>query len=92
VLGDLGERRQQPISSLNGTPINRAVSTSGPIYMANSIEEFVPPDAALAMQRALLDLGVESIVHVIPGTQHAKGYMDIAYDSSVTFLKTTLAV
>jgi acetyl esterase/lipase len=76
----------------DATPINRAVSTSGPIYMANSIGEFVPPDGALAMQRALLNVGVESIVHVIPGTQHAKGYMDIAYDSSVTFLKRTLDV
>ena len=74
------------------TPINRAASTSGPIYMANSIGEFVPPDGALAMQRALLNAGVESIVHVIPGTQHAKGYMDIAFDSSVTFLNRTLGV
>jgi acetyl esterase/lipase len=76
----------------DATPINRAVSTSGPIYMANSIGEFVPPDGASAMQRALLDVGVESIVHVIPGTEHAKGYMDIAYDSSVAFLKRTLDV
>ena len=74
------------------TPINRAVSTSGPIYMASSIGEFVPPDGALAMQRALMKVGVESIVHVIPGTQHAKGYMDIAFDSSVAFLKRTLGV
>jgi acetyl esterase/lipase len=76
----------------DATPINRAVSTSGPVYMANSIGEFVPPDGALAMQRALLNAGVESIVHVIPGTQHAKGYTDIAFDSSVTFLKRTLGV
>jgi hypothetical protein len=44
------------------------------------------------MQRALMKVGVESIVHVIPGTQHAKGYMDVAFDSSVTFLKRTLGV
>ena len=60
--------------------------------MANSIGEFVPPDGALLMQRALLDVGVESIVHVIPGTQHAKGYIDIAYGTSVAFLKRTLDV
>jgi acetyl esterase/lipase len=76
----------------DATPINRAKSSSGPIYMASSIGEFVPPDGALAMQRALINVGVESIVHVIPGTQHAKGYMDIAFDSSVTFLKRTLDV
>jgi hypothetical protein len=33
---------------------------------------------------------VESVVHVIPGTRHAKAYMDIAFDSSVTFLRRTL--
>ena len=82
------DRSQLPAA----TPINRAVSTSGPIYMASSIGEFVPPDGALAMQRALMKVGVESIVHVIPGTQHAKGYMDIAFDSSVAFLKRTLGV
>ena len=38
----------------------------------------------------VLDVGVQSVVHVIPGTQHAKGYMDVAYDSSVAFLKRTL--
>jgi acetyl esterase len=68
------------------------VSTSGPMYMASSIGEFVPPDGALAMQRALIDVGVESIVHVVPGTQHAKGYMDVVFDDSVAFLKRTLDV
>jgi acetyl esterase len=76
----------------DATPINRAVSTSGPMYMASSIGEFVPPDGALAMQRALIDVGVESIVHVVPGTQHAKGYMDVVFDDSVAFLKRTLDV
>jgi acetyl esterase len=76
----------------DAAPINRAVSTSGPIYMASSIGEVVPPDFALAMQRALVDVGVESIVHVIPGTQHAKGYMGIVFDDSVACLKRTLDV
>ena len=44
------------------------------------------------MQRALIDVGVESIVHVIPGTEHAKGYMDTVFDDSVAFLKRTLDV
>ena len=89
ILENVGDDRSRLPAA---TPLNRAVSTSGPIYMANSIGEFVPPDGALAMQRALLDVGVESIVHVIPGTQHAKGYMDIEFDSSVAFLKRTLDV
>ena len=89
ILENVGNDRSR---LADATPINRAVSTSGPIYMASSIGEFVPPDGALAMQRALIDVGVESIVHVIPGTQHAKGYMDIVFDDSVAFLKRTLDV
>jgi acetyl esterase len=89
IMENVGNDRSQLAAA---TPINRAVGTSGPIYMASSIGEFVPPDGALAMQRALMKVDVESIVHVIPGTQHAKGYMDIAFDSSVAFLKRTLGV
>jgi acetyl esterase/lipase len=65
IMENVGNDRSQLPSA---TPINRAVSISGPIYMASSIGEFVPPDGALAMQRALMKVGVESIVHVIPGT------------------------
>jgi acetyl esterase/lipase len=89
ILENVGNDRSRLPAA---TPLNRAASTSGPIYLASSIGEFVPPDGALAMQRALIGVGVESIVHVVPGTQHAKGYMDIVFDSSVTFLKRTLDV
>jgi acetyl esterase/lipase len=89
ILENVGNDRSRLPAA---TPLNRAASTSGPIYLASSIGEFVPPDGALAMQRALIGVGVESIVHVVQGTQHAKGYMDIVFDSSVTFLKRTLDV
>jgi acetyl esterase len=87
IMQNVGDDRSRLPAA---TPVNRAASTSGPIYLANSIGEFVPPDGALAMQRALMKVGVESIAHLIPGTQHAKGYMDIAFDSSVAFLTRTL--
>jgi acetyl esterase len=70
--------------------VKRATETSGPVYMANSIGEFVHPSDAVAMQQALTEVGVESAVHLIPGTAHAKGYMDTAFDGSITFLGRVL--
>ncbi len=68
------------------TPLNRVTSKSGPVYIANSIGEFVPPDGALKLQKALMDAGVPSTVQLVPGTQHAKGYMENAIEGSLSFL------
>jgi len=68
------------------TPLSHVSSSSGPMYLANSIGEFVPPDGALKLQKALLDVGVPSTVQLIPGTVHAKGYMSQAIDGSLIFL------
>lgn len=89
ILEDVGnDRSLLP----DATPINRVTSACGPIHMCSSAAEFVPPNGAIEMQRALVKVGVESIVHVVPGTQHAKGYMEIVFDSSVAFLRRTLNV
>ena len=68
------------------TPFTRVSAASGPIYMASSMNEFVPPEGALKLQSALLDTGVPSTVQLIPGTIHAKGYMPDAIDASLNFL------
>lgn len=68
------------------TPLNRVTPASGPMYMAGSMNEFVPSDGALKMQKALLDAGVPSTVQLVPGTQHAKGYMESAIRESLLFL------
>jgi acetyl esterase len=58
--------------------------------MVNSIGEFVPPDGAMAMQREFAKVGVESTVHLLPGTIHAKGYLDLAIGGSLDFLGRSL--
>jgi len=73
------------------TPLFRASARSGPMYMANSLGEFVPPESAIKMQRALAGMGVESIVQLVPGTAHAKGFTDSAIGGSLAFLRRVLA-
>jgi acetyl esterase len=70
------------------TPLTRVSRNSGPIYMANSMNEFVPADGALKLQRALLDVDVPTTVQLVAGTLHAKGYMADAIDASLSFLDT----
>jgi len=69
------------------TPLTRVSNLSGPMYLANSMNEFVPADGALKLQQALLDSGVPSTVQLVPGTIHAKGYMAHAINASLIFLE-----
>ena len=68
------------------TPLTRVSNLSGPMYLANSMDEFVPADGALKLQKALLAAGVPSTVQLVPGTIHAKGYMPDAIHASLDFL------
>jgi len=72
------------------TPLNRVSSKSGPIYMANSMDEFVPAEGALKFQKMLLDSGIPTTVQLVSGTLHAKGYMPDAIEPSLSFLETFL--
>jgi acetyl esterase/lipase len=72
------------------TPLFRATARSGPMYMASSLGEFVPPEGAIKMQRALAGVGVESIVQLLPGAAHAKGFTDSAIDGSLAFLRRVM--
>ena len=73
------------------TPIYRATPRSGPIYMAHSANEFVPPRSATKMQQALTEVGVESIVQIIPGAAHGKGFIHCALDGGFSFLRRVLS-
>ena len=72
------------------TTVRRASSSSGPVYMVNSLGEFVPAQDAMTMQRELAAVGVESSVHLLPGTAHAKGYLEKAIRGSLEFVARTL--
>ncbi|MDO9396417.1 MAG: alpha/beta hydrolase [Herbiconiux sp.] len=58
----------------------------GPVYLANSLNEFVPVGDAQAMQSALAAAGIASTLQLIPGTHHAEGYTEAAIGPSLTFL------
>jgi acetyl esterase len=89
ILGLVGQDRSQLPAA---TTVKRASAEGGPVYLANSIGEFVPPGDAMRMQRELCAVGVESIVQLIPGTLHAKGYTDSAIGGSLAFLERVLNV
>ncbi len=74
------------------TTVLRAVKTSGPVYMVNSLAEFIPIHDALTMQKALADVGVESTVHLLPGSAHGEGYLDEAISGSLEFVQRVLDI
>ncbi|MET1056027.1 MAG: alpha/beta hydrolase [Pedobacter sp.] len=72
------------------TPLTRVSAQSGPVYIANSMDEFVPAEGALKLQNSLLRVGVPSTVQLVSGTLHGKGYMSDAIIPSLSFLDTFL--
>ena len=58
----------------------------GPVYLANSLSEFVPVSDAQAMQSSLAAVGIASTMQLIPGTHHAEGYTAAAIGPSLAFL------
>jgi acetyl esterase len=59
----------------------------GPVFLANSLGEFVPVSDARAMQSALAHVGLASTLQLIPGTHHAEGYTEAAIGPSLAFLR-----
>ena len=67
-----------------------ATPTTGSVYLANSLSEFVPVSDAQAMHNALAAVGVASTLQLIPGTAHAEGYLDLALEGTFAFLRQAL--
>lgn len=78
-----GDRSLLPRASTVG----HVTAEAGPVYLANSLSEFVPVSDPTAMQRALTAAGVASTLQLIPGTAHAEGYLDQAIDGTLAFLE-----
>ncbi|MBV7390888.1 alpha/beta hydrolase [Enterococcus alishanensis] len=71
----------------DATPLQRVSTKSGPLYLANSLREFVPLSGIYQLQKALADNNVPNEVKLIEGTRHAEGYLEAAWTSSLAFLK-----
>lgn len=76
---------------LAGASTNRHVSGDmGPVFIANSLSEFVPVTDAVAMQSALTVAGIASTLQLIPGTRHGEGYTSVAIGPTLAFLDSVL--
>jgi len=71
-------------------PLSRVSNNSGPIFIANSLNEIVPLSGVYKLQKSLAENGVPSEAKLITGTVHGEGYSDIAYQSTIQFLKDNL--
>jgi acetyl esterase len=69
----------------------RVTAATGPVYLANSLAEFVPVSDASGLQAALSSVGVASTLQLVPGTRHAEGYLPHALRGSLAFLADVLA-
>lgn len=69
-----------------GTPVHRVSATTGPVYVANSLNEFVPTSGVLAFTEAMVRSNVPVVAQFLSGTRHAKGYLDDVYEQTVQFL------
>lgn len=69
------------------TPYHRVTDKTGPMYLANSLNEFVPTSGVLTLAQALTDHQIPYTTRMVPGSRHAKGYLDDVYDDVVALLK-----
>jgi acetyl esterase/lipase len=81
-----GDRQRLP----EATTTTRVTADTGPVYLANSLAEFVPVSDPASLQQALAAVGVASTLQLIPGTRHAEGYLADALPGSLAFLAKSL--
>lgn len=87
VLQEVGNDR----SLLEDASVTRRVlRAAGPVFLANSLAEFVPVWDPVTLQAAFAAAGLPSTLHLIPGTRHAEGYTEDAIGPTVAFLRDAL--
>jgi acetyl esterase/lipase len=72
------------------TPVHRINATTGPLFLANSLAEFVPTSGVLKLADALTVAQVPFVLNVLSGNRHAKGYLDDIFPQITAFLATYL--
>ncbi|WP_159722245.1 alpha/beta hydrolase fold domain-containing protein [Enterococcus sp. CSURQ0835] len=71
-------------------PLQRVTKTSGPLFLANSLNEFVPLSGVFKLQHALSQEQIETVTQLIPGSAHGEGYLSTAYPQALLFVKQNL--
>jgi hypothetical protein len=69
------------------TPIHRVSTTTGPMFLASSLNELVPGKEVGLMASALIAAGVPVDAMVLQGSRHGEGYMVDALAPSLAFLE-----
>jgi acetyl esterase len=87
ILQEVGQDRSR-LETASTT--RHATASTGRVYLANSISEFVPVSDPSGMQLALAAVGVASTLQLIPGTKHAEGYLEKAIGGTLEFLREAL--
>lgn len=71
-------------------PLQRVSAESGPIFLANSLEELVPLSGVYKLQQSLAEQKVPSESKLIAGSQHGEGYADEVFANTLNFLQEYL--
>ena len=87
ILEEVGQQRELLVAA---STTRHVTATTGQVYLANSLAEFVPVSDPVALQHALAEVGVASVLQLIPGTRHAEGYLEQAIEGSLAFLRRAL--
>lgn len=74
----------------DATPYHRVNGQTGPMFLANSLNEFVPNTGVLKMAETLSKFQVPFTLRMIPGTRHAKGYLDAVKEDIINFLNRNI--
>lgn len=72
------------------TPDQHVTKQTGPMYLANSVSEFVPVSGMLNMATALTENQVPFTMRLLKGSQHAKGYLDDVAADVLNFFEQML--
>lgn len=75
---------------VEATPYLRVNEQTGPMFLANSLNEFVPTSGISQMTDALMKHQIPHGTKLVTGTQHAKGYLDDVKAEVLLFLKQTI--
>ncbi|WP_225046668.1 alpha/beta hydrolase fold domain-containing protein [Lacticaseibacillus kribbianus] len=72
------------------TPAPRVTHATGPLFLANSLQEFVPMSGVLQMAAAASAADVPFTVRALAGAAHGKGYLPQVQEDVLAFLDATM--
>ncbi|KRO24665.1 esterase lipase [Pediococcus argentinicus] len=76
---------QDESKAYDATPVHRVTDKVGPLFLANSLNEFVPNSGVMELEQKLIDLQIPVETKFLTGGRHAKGYMDDVLPATLAF-------